>query len=167
MVTTQSELKSGVEEALSGWKRIVVLGIGNEFGGDDSLGLLAAKKLKESLADIPEVQVLAAGNAPENFTGLLRNFSPSHVLFVDAAETGERAGTIKLIEAHEIEEITPSTHSLPLHLLANYLEQELGSKMIILGIQPKKLYFGTSLSTEVKDSINKLVLMLEEILTNT
>jgi len=167
MVITQSELESRVEEALSGWKRIAVLGIGNELGGDDGLGLLAAKKLKEALADIPNVEVLATGNAPENFTGLLRRLSPSHILLVDAAETGEKAGTIKLIKDREIVGSMPSTHSLPLYLLINYLKKELGSEVIVLGVQPKMLSFNTAISNEVECSIDELVLLLKEVLGNS
>ncbi|MDY7018780.1 MAG: hydrogenase maturation peptidase HycI [Chloroflexota bacterium] len=167
MVITQSNLKNGIEEALSGWRRIVVLGVGNELGGDDALGLSAAKKLKEALAEIPNVEVLATGNAPENFTGLLRRLSPSHILLIDAAEIGGKAGTIKLIKDHEIEETMPSTHSLPLYLLINYLKKELGSEMIVLGIQPKMLSFGTTISSEVECSLDELVLLFKEVLGNS
>ena len=158
-------LRSQLEAELSGWKQIAILGIGNELGGDDKLGFLAARRLKKALSDTPRVEVLEAGSAPENFTGLLRKSSPSHVLLIDAAELGERAGTIKLIEPHKIEKQMPSTHSIPLCMLVEYLEQEIGSKVIILGIQPKSLSFGTSMSDEVKSSVNQLLLSLPLILS--
>jgi len=164
MVVTEKQLEDKLEEELSGWKQLVILGVGNEFGGDDSLGLSASRKLKEALTGISGVEVLAVGNAPENFTGLIRRLSPSHILLIDAAEMGETAGTIKLVEAHQIEGMMPSTHTLSLSMLVKYLEQELGSKVLILGMQPKSLYFGTSLSTEVEGSINNLLLMLKGLL---
>ena len=88
-------------------------------------------------------------------------------MLVDAAEIGGKAGTIKLIKDHEIEESMPSTHSLPLYLLTNYLEQELGSEVIILGVQPKILSFGITISSEVECSIDELVLLLKEVLSNS
>ena len=164
MVVTEHQLEDKLEEELSGWKQLVILGVGNELGGDDSLGLSAARKLKEALSGISGVEVLAAGNAPENFTGLIRRLSPSHIVLIDAAEMGETAGTIKLVQAHQIEGMMPSTHTLSLSMLVKYLEQELGSKVLILGMQPKSLRFGTTLSEEVESSINKLLLILEGLL---
>ena len=164
MVVTEHQLEDKLEEELSGWKQLVILGVGNELGGDDSLGLSAARKLKEALSGISGVEVLAVGNAPENFTGLVRRLSPSHIVLIDAAEMGETAGTIKLVQAHQIEGMMPSTHTLSLSMLVKYLEQELGSKVLILGMQPKSLCFGTTLSEEVESSINKLLLILEGLL---
>ena len=165
MVAIPDELESKLKEELSGWKQTVILGIGNEFGGDDKLGLLAAQRLKEALSDISRVEVLEAGNAPENFTGLLRKLSPSHILVIDAAEIGEKAGVVRIIEPHRIKKQMPSTHSIPLYMLVNYIKHELNSKVIILGIQPKRLSFGTPVSEEVESSINQLVLSLPVILS--
>jgi hydrogenase 3 maturation protease len=166
VVAIGDELEGKLEEALSGWTQIVILGIGNEFGGDDKLGLLTAHRLKEALSDVSRVDVLEAGNAPENFTGLLRKLSPSHTLVIDAAEIGKGAGTVRIIEPQEIQKQIPSTHSIPLYMLVNYLEHELGSKIIILGIQPKRLSFGAPISKEVGNSVNQLVLMLDRLLSN-
>jgi hydrogenase 3 maturation protease len=153
-------LTSVLKEELAGWEQITILGVGNEFGGDDSLGFRAARKLKRALSNVPRVQALTAGIAPENFTGLLRRSCPSHVLLIDAAEMGETAGTIKLIEPHRIEKQMPSTHAMPLYLLTEYLEQELGAKVLILGIQPKSLSTGRAVSSQVEASIDELARML-------
>ena len=170
MVALQKEqisteaLASMLEEKLSGWKQIVILGIGNEFSGDDSLGFQAAQKLKRALSNISKVEVLAVGVAPENFTGLLRKLSPSHVVLIDAAEMGEIAGKIELIEPHRIEKRMPSTHTMPLYMLTEYLEQELGARVLILGIQPESLSFGTAVSREVRVSVDKLARLLVEVI---
>ena len=163
-MVARGELEGKLDEALRGRKQTAILGIGNELGGDDSLGLLAVKAINKSLTNLPQVEVLLAGTAPENFTGTLRNLSPSHVILIDAAEMGERAGTIKLIEPGSIGEQTPSTHSIPLYVLVEYIEQEIGSKVIILGIQPKNTTSGTSVSKEVRRSVNRLVLILRQVL---
>jgi hydrogenase 3 maturation protease len=170
MVTIQEEqtgteaLASMLEEELSGWKQVVILGIGNEFSGDDSLGFQAARKLKRALSNMSRVEVLAVGVAPENFTGLLRKLSPSHVVLIDAAEMGEIAGKIELIEPHRIEKRMPSTHTMPLYMLAEYLEHELGAKVLILGIQPESLSFGTAVSREGRVSVDKLARLLVEVI---
>ena len=160
--TGAEALVSKLGEELSGWKQIVILGIGNEFSGDDGLGSRAALKLKRALSNTPRIDVIATGTSPENFTGLLRKLSPSHVVLIDAAELGETAGTIELIEPHRIEKRIPSTHTMPLYMLTEYLEQELGAKVLILGIQPKSLSFGTGVSDEVEASIDRLARLLVE-----
>ena len=170
MVAPQKEqisaeaLTSTLEQELAGWEQIAILGIGNEFGGDDSLGSQAARKLKRALSNVPKVEVLSVGIAPENFTGVMRRLSPSHVVLIDAAEMGEIAGTIKLIEPHRIQKRMPSTHTMPLNMLTEYLEQELGAKVLILGIQPKGLSVGTAVSGEVGASIDKLACLLAELI---
>ncbi len=166
MVVAVDKLQNKLKNALSGWKQLVILGIGNELGSDDSVGLWAVPRLKEALSGIPRVEVLAAGTVPENFTGLLRRLSPSHILLVDAAEVGEKPGTIELIEAPKIGEVMPSTHTPSLKMLVEYLQQELGSKVVILGIQPKELSFGTTLSEEVKNSVCKFVQLLKQIIAS-
>ena len=164
MVVAESELQIRLEEALSGWEQTAIIGIGNELGYDDSLGLVAAHRLRETFLGIPRVEVLAAGTAPENFTGLLRRLSPSHILIIDAAEMGEAAGTIQLVDVDRMVEVLPSTHTLSLKMLAKYLEEEIGSKVIIIGIQPKELSFGTVVSEQVGDSVSDLVHLLEQVM---
>jgi len=162
--TGSEALVSMLGEELSGWKQIVILGIGNEFNGDDGLGVRAALKLERALSNTPRIDVIATGTSPENFTGLLRKLSPSHVVLIDAAELGETAGTIELIEPHRIEKQMPSTHAMPLYLLTEYLEQELGAKVLILGIQPKSLSSGRAVSSEVEASIDELARVLAGII---
>jgi len=160
-----SELVRTLKKELHGWKRVAVWGLGNELGGDDGLGLLAAREIKQMLpSDITGVEILETGTAPENFTGVLRNLLPSHVILVDSAKMGERAGYTAIIDSENIQELIPSTHSLPLSTLAKYIEQEFGAKVIILGIQPKETSFSTEVSAEVIDSVNKLALIIRESL---
>ena len=161
--TGTEALGSMLGEELSGWKQIVILGIGNEFNGDDGLGVRAALKLERALSNTPRIDVIATGTSPENFTGLLRKLSPSHVVLIDAAELGETAGTIELIEPHRIEKRVPSTHTMPLYMLTEYLEQELGAKVLILGIQPESLSFGTTVSREGRVSVDKLARLLVQV----
>ena len=49
-------------------------------------------------------------------------------------------------------------------MLVEYLEHEIGSKVIILGIQPKRFSFVPSVSDEIENSANQLVLMLKQLL---
>jgi hydrogenase 3 maturation protease len=158
-------LASTLEEKLSDWNQIVILGIGNEFSGDDALGFQIARRLRRALPNTAGVEILTVGTAPENFTGLLRRLSPSHVVLIDAAEMGEMAGTIELIEPRRIEKRMPTTHTMPLYLLTEYIEQELLARVLVLGIQPGSLSFGSTVSREVEGSIDKLARVLAEVIS--
>ncbi len=104
------------------------------------------------------------GTAPENVTGEVRRLAPTHVLLVDSAEMGEAPGSVRLIGAGRIAGTSFSTHSLPLSVLARYLERELGSRVIVIGIEPKSLAFGGRLSPEVERAIEETVAALEDAL---
>jgi hydrogenase 3 maturation protease len=163
MVVIEDTLIDRLQTGLYSWNKIVILGIGNELNSDDGLGIRAAKKLKKTLSGIAGIEVLAAGTSPENLTGLLRRLSPSHVLLIDAVDTGETAGTLRLVDYRDIKESMPSTHTLPISVFVKYLEQELDTKVVILGIQPENLDFGTKLSVEVEKSVEMVVDMIEQI----
>ena len=139
--------------------RIAIVGIGNAFRSDDAAGVLTARALKKSrlLPDLKTVLVMDAGHAPENTTGELRTFAPDIVLLIDAVEMGETPGTIRWIEMDEIEGMSASTHSLPLSMLASYLNWELKCEVMLLGIQPRTNDVGETVSAEVLQSVDMIV----------
>ena len=139
-------------------KKVVILGIGNQFYDSDSPGLLAAKEIQK-LDSSGKYQVFLAGTTPENYTGTIRRLSASHVIFIDAADMGKKPGTIEIIEKDRIANVTVSTHNVPLSLLADYLTDDIGCKVIMLGIQPE----GSPLqrkTSPIKEAIRKLALLL-------
>ena len=125
-------LASVLERELAGAERVVILAIGSEFHEEDSLALQAAKEIEEVSENW---KVILAESAPENFTGVIGKASPSHVVFLDAAEMGEEPGSIEVIEKGRIVDTSFSTHCPSLSILAEYLTGEVGCKVIIIGIQ--------------------------------
>lgn len=146
--------------------RIAILGIGNSLRSDDVAGILVARELtkRKPAADVNRILILEAGHAPENRTGELRKFAPNLVLFIDAAEMGEKTGTVQLIHEDSIDGISASTHSLPLSMLARYLTLELNCKVILLGIQPGSNEVGEIVNAEVLQAVNEVLQGLEETL---
>ncbi|MEM2282078.1 MAG: hydrogenase 3 maturation endopeptidase HyCI [Candidatus Hadarchaeales archaeon] len=138
-------------------EKVAVLGIGNEFRGDDAAGLLVARKLAPLSGE--RVLVLEGGCSPENFTGALRRFSPSLVLMIDCLDFGGKPGGIHLLDASKIRGSTFSTHNPSLALLAEYLKRELGTKVLLIGIQPKQL--SGAPSGEVLHAVDKVASLLE------
>jgi len=155
------DVKSRLEEELKGARNIVVLGIGNELKGDDSAGLLAAKELKNLS---PKVHVFITGLMPENFVSPIKKIKPSHVILIDAASMGEKPGCIRIIDINKIKGATFSTHAQPLNLLCDYLKSHIGCNIIIIGIQPYNLSFGSNISEEVMKAVERLTKTLREII---
>ena len=143
--------------------RIAVLGVGNQFHGDDAAGIVFARILLESGIEHPRFMVVSAGTAPENFTGLLRLFAPDLVLLVDAARMDKEPGTVCLLDFQSLEGCSVSTHTLPLHIFADYLVAELGCQLALIGIQPGNTLMGSPLSPPVQASINALAYKLTEM----
>jgi len=128
---------NNLKRELATARKVVVLGVGNEIYDSDTPGLLAAREIQK-LDSSGKYQVFLAGTAPENYTGKIRELSASHVVFIDAADMGKEPGTIEVIEKGRVASVTVSTHDVPLSLLADYLAQDVGCKVIMLGIQPEK-----------------------------
>ncbi len=100
--------------------RTAVVGVGSELHGDDAAGILAARLLLPLLAGHDHLLVIDAGPAPENCTGTLRRFQPDLVLLIDAAQMNDPAGAVGWLPWQSIDGISASTHTLPLHLVAQY-----------------------------------------------
>jgi hydrogenase 3 maturation protease len=139
--------------------RIATLGVGNQFRSDDGAGVLIARALSERKCalDTDHLLVIEAGHAPENTTGELRKFAPDLVLIIDAAEMGEKPGSIQWIPEESIDGMSASTHSLPLSMLARYLRLELHCTVALLGIQPGSNNVGEQFSHAALQAVEDIV----------
>lgn len=144
--------RSGLKTALRRARKVAVVGIGSDLRGDDGAGLLVLRELRAAFGrSLPaKLRLFDGGTAPENLTGEILRFKPSHILLVDAADLGLQPGGVKLIAPEEIAGISCSTHVLPLTMLAEYLRQALDCLVIFIGIQPGQTDFGTQVSREIK-----------------
>jgi hydrogenase 3 maturation protease len=139
--------------------KIVFLGVGSPLRGDDAIGLYVVAELERALAGYPEreVRFYLGEAAPENFSGAIREFAPTHIIIVDAAQLGEAPGAFKLVEPEQIGGISFTTHALPLKILVKYFLSTIPCQVLIIGVQPKSLDFANPLSTEVKEAVNQFV----------
>lgn len=145
---------------------IAILGIGNELRGDDAAGVIIARELQlvvgakqpdEQRQAASPLHIIAAGTAPEAFTGPLRRFDPDLILMIDAAQLNEPPGTIRLIEWQATIGLSASTHTLPLNVIAQYLVTELRCDVAVIGIQPYANAFDAPLSSEVRRAVKEVV----------
>ena len=141
-----SLLKTSLSQRLKGAKRVAVLGIGSDLRQDDVAGMLVAQdldKFSKKRRSSPKLKSFLGATAPENLTGVIRDFDPDHIILVDSIDIREKPGTILVLMPDELGGgVSFSTHKLPAEVLVDYFVKSLGSKVMIIGIQPKSLDFG-------------------------
>jgi len=155
-------LKRNLKTRLNTAKRVAIVGIGSALRGDDALGLRliedikARRRLMQGPQTVP-VRLYACDSAPENFTGRIKRFRPTHIVIVDAASLGKKAGAARIVGFRKTDAaVSFSTHNLSLKILADYLRWSLDCRIIPVGIQPASLEFGTPLSKKVEASLRRI-----------
>ncbi|MCE1247604.1 MAG: hydrogenase 3 maturation endopeptidase HyCI [Firmicutes bacterium] len=143
--------------------RIVILGIGSELRGDDGAGVMAASLLEKKLNGRAKdrVKIISGATAPENLTGEVKSFQPDLILFMDAADMCHEPGEFLVFTPEETDNITFSTHTLPIRVMADYLKVYLQCEVLIAGIQPKQLNFDSPVTPEVEAGVARLVDTME------
>jgi hydrogenase 3 maturation protease len=134
-------------------KKVLIIGIGNRLKGDDGVGSIIAEKLKEKIRE-ENLFVIDAENAPENYTGKIKEISPESLLIIDAVDFGSYPGDFRIFEIDEIKDTTVSTHNFSISLLKKFIKVD---EIYLLGIQPENISFGENLSERVKKSVEKII----------
>ena len=162
---TRLAWKSRIRKEIRAAGRVLVLGIGNPARGDDAAGLVCAKKLRTLIRGQARsrLKILLGYEAPENLTGKIRMFDPDVVLILDAAQGPFAPGTVFFVGKGKIQDEGVSTHKISLALLVSYLEETIGCKVIVLGIQPQVLALGENLSAPVEKAVDLLATYFSHI----
>ena len=147
-------VKSGVPEfrggVLSG--SVSILGVGNQYRGDDGVGSLIAQRLAGRVS----AQVIDAGAVPENYLEKIARSHPDTVLVVDAVDFGGKAGEWRLLDPVAIAQSGLSSHALSLRMVANYLSARTQAQVALLAIQPGDVGPGTTLTDKVERTMEFL-----------
>lgn len=147
--------------------RVVIIGIGNRFWGDDGAGPEFVTRLKKNW-EVEDSHFNAhthrffidAGESPEDWFIRIVDLRPEVILVVDAIDLQAEPGSIAILDAKALpESFLFSTHRLPLKSLLK-LWGKSGSEALVLAIQPENLAFGEGLSPRVKRSIDHLITLL-------
>jgi hydrogenase maturation protease len=139
---------------------ILVVGVGNVLMGDDGIGVRAVHEIANRF-QLPEgVEVLDGGTSGLE---LLSYFSGrEHVIIVDAVSSGLPPGTVVRIEGEDVPakfmtKISPHQLGLSDVLAAATITGKLPPKMVLLGVEPKRVEVGLGISEEVEKSFEKLI----------
>ena len=164
-----SELASYFSEAFAGNQRVCFLGVGTELCHDDVAGLYLIDQLAARL-NIPvneangNLLLVSGGPAPENFSGLIREFHPDLLVVIDAAFLELPAGSFQLLPEESAAGLSFSTHMLPLPMLLSYLKLACGCGSCLVGIQPATTEQGIGMSEQVRQGAELLAELFEQAL---
>lgn len=155
-------LRDEIRSWLSGYRLLIILGVGNPLRGDDAVGLEILRRLR---GRVPRnVRLIYGGTSPENFISKISRLRPSHVLIIDAAIFGGEPGEARLIPPEQVPDETISTHTIPISVLASLIQKETNAKVMLLGIEPKNLGLGEGMSQEVSRAIELCAIDLISVL---
>jgi len=156
-------LREELEDFLgNGDRRVAVMGIGSPIRGDDAVGLLVVEELQRF--GLRNILLVSAETVPESFTGKIRDFEPTHVLMIDAAHFGGDPGNTRMISKAAIGGSTISTHSIPLSVLINFIENTTRSRVALLGVQPKEMELGSEVTPDVREASRKIASLICDLL---
>ncbi|MCX5642722.1 MAG: hydrogenase 3 maturation endopeptidase HyCI [Candidatus Omnitrophica bacterium] len=162
-----SGLKTNLKNQLDGAAKIAILGIGSLLRADDAAGMLVAEEVEKHCGKTngkAEIKVFFGETAPENFTGEIKKFQPTHLVIVDSGDTGKNPGAITVIGPEEETGVSFSTHQLPTGIMIDYLLKFITCRVTIVVIQPKTLAFNHPLSKEVSGAVKALSSTLRQLL---
>ncbi|NTW99296.1 MAG: hydrogenase maturation protease [Geobacteraceae bacterium] len=140
---------------------VLVLGIGNLVMGDDAVGALVAQRLQRRYCFPDNVEVIDGGTLGLDLLPKLENIT--HLIMIDAVETGQNAGTCVRLCGQELPialETKVSPHQMGLKdlLAVSELMGHAPKEMVLIGVQPGSIEMEVGLTTEVEVKLEILVL---------
>jgi hydrogenase 3 maturation protease len=101
-------------------------------------------------------EVIDAGTAPENWTGVITRLEPDTIIMVDALYFEGEPGEMKIFSGEDLRSGKISTHDVSPKLLIQYLKESTKADIYVLGIKPQSNKLGEGLSPRVKLALNNL-----------
>jgi hydrogenase 3 maturation protease len=113
----------------------------------------------------PVVAIFRGETAPENLTGEIRRFAPTHLVILDATDLGRSPGTVALLERDADQgSAALSSHHMPMSVLIEYLCRSNGCTALIVGIQPGSVHFGREPSARIRAAARRVADALADAL---
>lgn len=136
--------------------KLAVVGIGNEYFGDDAAGILVIQHLRQHIADSERILLIEAFVAPENFTGPIRRFNPDWVWIIDAADMNLKPGEVRILNLDQIDGVSAFSHRMPPTLFAKYVYETTNAEISFFGVQPEETGAYLEVTTTIKNNCKQL-----------
>ena len=158
----QRNLETRFRRFLDGAKRVAFVGVGDELNVHDRLGMLVAREI-EGL-HLEGVRVCLAGTVPESVTGPIRRYKPDAIVLVDAADLGARPGTVAVVDPGKIRASLLTTHALPLSVVMEFLAEDTGARVLLVGIQPELSAAGETPTAAEQAGLTRILVSVFHVL---
>ncbi len=133
----------------------LLLGVGSDIRGDDGIGAFVAREFED-----PEWEIVDCGPMPENYIIHVDEGIYEDVVLVDAADMNLEPGEIRMVPRKGLGVFTMSTHSIPLSIVMDFLEEKV-DRVFLIGIQPKEMGLKEGLTPELDDAKKRLLPLLK------
>jgi hydrogenase 3 maturation protease len=130
-------------------RKILFVGIGNLLKSDDGVGVYISNNIRARA----NIASLTVETGIENYVGKINSLKPGILVLIDCVDFRSPAGTCKLLDVNQIEDLTFNTHNISLRRLSDFFEMP----VYILGIQPEKIEFGENISYLVKTIADRII----------
>lgn len=156
------------QKVTNSMESIVILGLGNILYGDEAFGVRVAEQLYLRYDYPDNIDIIDAGTLGQTLLQFVEK--ADRLLILDAVDFNLPPGTLIFKNNEEIPAYL-TAHKMSLHqtsfseviALAN-LKQCLPKEMVLIGVQPISLEYGTSLTQKIFDTLDKAVeLTLEQL----
>jgi len=145
--------------------RIVIIGVGNLLLKDEGIGIHAVKALQE-IELPPDVKLIDGGTSPDL---IAYTRAGDKIIIIDAARAGGEPGSVYRFKPEDLAEgkgTLTSAHEMGvvenLNLMA--LSGNKPREIVIIGIEPGEIDFGTELSPELEKKLPNIIkIILKEI----
>lgn len=132
--------------------------MGSPLKGDDDV----ANRVLDQIKEREGLLKVRAENAPENFIKPIQGFRPEAIVFLDAVDFKGQPGEVRLFSLRDMADImVNTTHNLPVGMLGQFFP---GTRIMVMGIQPKSIEYGTELSRELEFRMADILRDVERLL---
>ncbi|MDD8031233.1 MAG: HyaD/HybD family hydrogenase maturation endopeptidase [Acidobacteriota bacterium] len=142
-------------------KRKVVLGLGNILNGDEGAGVYALKELEKLLPEKLKMKIELVDGGVLGLDLLPYVEGASHLLILDAADTGAAPGTVVEYQDEEINLFYHqrlSWHQLGFQevLAVAKIRHSYPDSVYLIGVQPENISPGVGLSQKLKKPVKHM-----------
>lgn len=139
---------------------VLVLGIGNLVMCDDGVGVRVVQQLQRSYTFPENVNVVDGGTLGLDLLPMLENVT--HLILVDAVETGRKPGTVVRLSGEELPialqtKLSPHQMGLKDLLAVSELMGHAPREMVLVGVQPGCIEMGTEMTPDVEVKLDCMV----------
>jgi hydrogenase 3 maturation protease len=160
-------IKTILRSRLKGAGKIAILGIGSLLRADDAVGMIIAQELEASCLGKKKksrLKVFLGETAPENLTGEIKKFKPTHLIVIDAVDFRAKPGAFGVVDMSAEAGVSFYTHRVPINNFRDYLHKCIACETILIGMQPGSTEFCGKLSRGIRKSASSACREIKEVL---